>query len=94
MKPSAENLSVAHLLMRDFLPLKDQKWIDPTQINQIVECLQIGDIEARIYFLRELHGIARRLPMKIFDDNESRLRLITAIQEALDQAVNDEDEMS
>lgn len=78
--------------MRDFLPLKDQKWIDPSRISGIVDRLRIDDIEGKIYFLRELHGIARRLPIKIFDDNESRLRFISAIQDALDQAVAEEDD--
>lgn len=92
MTSSVNDLSTAHLLMRDLLPLKDQKWIDGSRIADVVERLEITDIEARIYFLRELHGIARRLPIKIFQDNESRLRFISAIQDALDHAVNEEDE--
>ena len=87
-KPS----SVPHVLMRDLLPLKDQKWIDVSRITAIVDGLNIHEIEAKIYFLRELHGIVRRLPMKIFEDNEGRLRLITAIQDALDVAVDEEEE--
>ena len=78
--------------MRDLLPLKDQKWIDGTRISAITDRLQITDIEAKIYFLRELHGIARRLPLKVFEDNESRIRFVAAIQDALDIAVNEEDE--
>ena len=78
--------------MKEVLPLKDQRWIDGSKIASVVDRLQIHDPEARIYFLRELHTIVRRLPLKIFSDDESRLRLTTAVQDALDTAVDEEEE--
>jgi len=78
--------------MREILPLKDQRWVDGAKILAVVDSLNIRGDEARIYFLRELHGIVRRLPLKVFSDEEARFRLITAVQNALDTAVDEEEE--
>ena len=82
----------AHELMQRVLDLKDARFIDASKVESIAKSLGILDIEARIYFLRELHGIVRKLPLKIYNDDQDRLRFVTAIQEALDQAIDDEDE--
>ena len=82
----------AHQLMKEILPLKEQRFVDGAKFHSIVEQMHIDDIEQKIYFLRELHSIVRKLPMKIFSDDESRLRLVAAIQEALDSAVDQEEE--
>lgn len=82
----------AHTLMKMVLKLKDQRFIDATQVRSMAREIGITDIEQEIYFLRELHGIARRLPLKIFADDEDRLRLVAGVQDALDAAVDQEEE--
>lgn len=78
--------------MRDVLPLIDERWVDGAKITTIVDRLAIRDIEARIFFLRELLGIVRRLPLKIYREDDARQRLMTAVQEALDVAIDEEEE--
>ena len=82
----------AHTLMKHVLNLKDQRFIDATQVRRIASDIGLTSIEEEIYFLRELHGICRRLPLKIFGDDEDRLRLVAGVQEALDAAIDQEEE--
>ena len=89
---SDEVVASAHRLMREVLVLKDQRFVDGGKIRSLADQLQLQDIEQTIYFLRELHGIVRKLPLKIFQDDEDRLRLVAAIQDALDSAVDEEEE--
>ena len=92
-QPNVQDERAAHQLMKSFLPLRSVSFVDASKIRAISRELSISDIEAEIYFLRELHGIARRLPLKLFPDDQSRERVITAIQDALDNAVDEEEEM-
>lgn len=79
-----------HELMQEILPLKDQRWVDASKITSLVDRLGITGDEEKIYCLRELHGIVRKLPVKVFNDSEDRTRLATAVQEALDIAIDEE----
>lgn len=83
---------LAHQLMKQVLPLKNQRFIDGGQIRQIARKFNIHDIEQEIYFLRETQTIIRKLPLKIFKEDDDRIRLVTAFQEALDEAVDAEEE--
>ena len=87
-----ETAQAAHRLMKEVLPLKDQRFVDSSKISAIANKLNIRDDEAKIYFLRELHSIVRKLPLKIYSDDQSRQRLLTAIQDALDAAIDEEEE--
>ena len=89
---SPETAQAAHRLMKEVLPLKDQRFVDSSKITAIANRLSIRDDEAKIYFLRELHNIVRKLPLKIYSDDQARQRLLTAIQDALDTAIDEEEE--
>ena len=92
MPADAQVTGAAHRLMNDLLPLKDAHFVDGSKIMAIVDRFRIQDDEAKIYFLRELHGIVRKLPMKIYGDEQNRLNLIAAVQDALDRAIDEEEE--
>ena len=55
--------------------------------------LGLDDVEAKIYFLRELLAIVRKLPLAIYNDPQDRLRLIDALQSSLDKAIEEEEEL-
>lgn len=82
----------AHQLMREVLPLIEERWLDGAKITAIADRLQVREPEARVYFLRELQVICRKLPLKVYKDDEARQRLLTAIQEAMDAAIALEEE--
>ena len=77
--------------MLEILPLKDQKWVDHHRINKLADKLELDNIEAKIYFLRELSSIVRKLPLNIYQDPDDRLRLVEAVQKSLDQAIEEEE---
>ncbi len=81
----------AHRLMRDVLPLKDQRWLDGSKVRTTIDKLGLSTHEAKIYLFRELYVVFSRLPDKAYPDHEARLRMTGAVQEALDVAINEEE---
>jgi len=79
-------------IIRELTQLKDQRFVDGVRIRSLVDQLGLPEIEQKIYFLRELHAVIRRLPLKIFHADDDRLRLIAGVQEALDAAIDEEEE--
>ena len=82
-----------HDVVMEILPLKDQRWVDPNKILKMTNRLGLDDVEAKIYFLRELLAIVRKLPLAIYNDPQDRLRLIDALQSSLDKAIEEEEEL-
>ncbi|HVJ68526.1 MAG TPA: TyeA family type III secretion system gatekeeper subunit [Caulifigura sp.] len=80
-----------HRLMRDVLPLKEQRWLDGTKVRTTVDKLGISTAEAKIYMMRELYTVFSKLPDKAYTDHEARLRMTGAVQEALDVAIREEE---
>lgn len=87
--PSGQPID-ALTLMKEVLPLRRQKWINVDKVVGLADMIGVKTDEQRIYFLRELHTIVRQLPESLFETPDDRQRLITAVQEALDQAINQE----
>jgi type III secretion system YopN/LcrE/InvE/MxiC family regulator len=79
-----------HTLMKHVLPLKDQRWIDPTAVLGAVDDLRIAGPEPRIYFLRELHALVGKLPVKVFPGLDDRGRVLDALQQTLDATIEAE----
>ena len=86
-------MKAVHDVVMEVLPLREKRWIDSNKILSLADRLDLDDIEAKIYFLRELTAIVRRVSMKIYKDPEERIRLIEAVQEALDAAIEEEQEL-
>ncbi len=86
-------MNAVHDIVMQLLPLREQRYIDPNKLLKLADRLKIRDVEAKIYFLRELLGIVRRLSLKIYGDPDDRLRLIDALQQALDLAIEEEEEL-
>lgn len=81
----------ADQLMIGLLRLGEQSWIGPSDIRGMVKPLGLPNVEAEIYILRELGEVARSIPLKVFRDPEDRLRLVDAVQQALDEAIEREE---
>ncbi len=82
----------AHRLMRDVLPLKDQRWMDGSKVRTTIDKLGLSTMESKIYLFRELYVVFSKLPDKAYPDHEARLRITGAVQEALDVAINEEEQ--
>ena len=91
MRPE-KDVETPQAIIQEVLPLKNQRRIDPSAFLNLARRLGLSECAPKIYFLRELGAIIRQLPLKAFASPEDRLRLVDGIQEALDEAVEEEEE--
>ncbi len=77
-------------LLSELLPLKDQRWVDASKVEAIANRLGTQAIEPRIYFLQGIGSLIGSLPEKVFHSLEDRERLRTAVQQAVDRAIDQE----
>lgn len=79
-------------LMSDIINLIEQRWVGSEEIWSLVDSMDLGSSERKISFLRELHNLVRHIPIDVFNDQEQRQNLIQAVQTALDEAIDKEEE--
>lgn len=79
-------------LMKRLIGLTGERWITSDRVAGLGRDMGVYDVEANVGFLSRLRGILREMPLKVFTDPESRDRLLSAAQEALDLAIEEEDE--
>lgn len=71
------------VLMKRVIGLTGERWITSDRIASLGRDMGVHEIEASIGFLSRLRGILREMPLKVFNDQETRDRLLNAAQEAL-----------
>ena len=81
----------ADRLVTSLLELAEASWLSGAQVEKLVREQRLRTTEAEIYFLRELADLVRALPLKIFKEPEQRLKMVDAVQEALDKAIEQEE---
>ncbi|MEZ8100105.1 TyeA family type III secretion system gatekeeper subunit [Vibrio bivalvicida] len=79
-------------LMADIIALVEQRWVGAEAVWKLAESMSLNSIEQKISFFRELHKLVRHIPVDVFADDEQRQNLIRAVQTALDEAVDKEEE--
>ncbi|CAE6896019.1 MAG: TyeA family type III secretion system gatekeeper subunit [Pseudomonadota bacterium] len=79
-------------LMSDVIALVEQRWVGSTEIWNLVNAMELASTERKISFFRELHKLIRHIPIDVFNDEEQRQNLIQAVQKALDEAIDLEEE--
>jgi type III secretion system TyeA family effector delivery regulator len=89
---SAKTGETPQAIIREVLPLKNQRRIDPSSFLKMMDRLGVVESEVKIYFLRELSAILRQLPLKVYASPDDRLRLINGLQEALDEVIEEEED--
>ncbi|WP_050920375.1 TyeA family type III secretion system gatekeeper subunit [Vibrio campbellii] len=79
-------------LMSDVIALVEQRWVGSAEIWNLVNAMELASTERKISFFRELHKLIRDIPIDVFNDEEQRQNLIQAVQKALDEAIDLEEE--
>ncbi|WP_104029413.1 TyeA family type III secretion system gatekeeper subunit [Vibrio jasicida] len=79
-------------LMSDVIALVEQRWVGSAEIWNLVNAMELASTERKISFFRELHKLIRHIPIDVFNDEEQRHTLIQAVQKALDEAIDLEEE--
>ncbi len=88
---TAGTMAAADRLMGSLLALAEASWLSPAQVEKLAREQRLPSTEAEIYFLRELADLVRAMPLKVFKDPEQRLKLVDAVQETLDKAIEREE---
>ena len=78
-------------LLGDIVGLRDERFLGAVHIERIASKAKSPDIEHEVLFLQELLAMARDFPVRLFDDEQGRMKVLDAVQEAVDQAVERED---
>lgn len=79
-------------LLGDLVALRNEKFLGSMHIDRIATKAKAPDIEREVLFLQELLNVARNLPILLFDGEQGRMKVLDAVQEAVDNAIQREDE--
>ncbi|HHF3111375.1 TyeA family type III secretion system gatekeeper subunit [Vibrio diabolicus] len=79
-------------LMADVIALVEQRWISSDEIWKVANAMELTAVQQKIDFFREFHKLVRAIPIDVFADEEQRQNLIQAVQKALDEAIDIEEE--
>ena len=78
-------------LLGRVLDLRRENFIGPAQIDRIAAEARPPDIGHEVLFLQELLQMTRALPAQLFDGTSGRMKVLDAVQEAVDSAIERED---
>ncbi|MGY5820668.1 TyeA family type III secretion system gatekeeper subunit [Vibrio chemaguriensis] len=79
-------------LMADVIALVEQRWVSSDEVWKVANAMELTAVQQKIDFFREFHKLVRMIPIDVFADEEQRQNLIQAVQKALDEAIDIEEE--
>ena len=79
-------------LLGDMVGLRNENFLGAMHIDRIAAKAKAPDIERQVLFLQELLNMTRNLPVRLFDGEQGRMKVLDAVQEAVDNAIQREDE--
>ncbi|MBQ4567010.1 MAG: type III secretion system gatekeeper subunit SctW [Desulfovibrio sp.] len=79
-------------LLGKIIALRKENYISGSQIARLADEARAPDIERKVLFLQELLNVSRSFTPMLFDGTEGRMRVIGAIQDAVDTAIAEEDQ--
>lgn len=79
-------------LLKELVSLTSERWASPTRFAGLARQWAPGGVPAQIRFLTQVKAIVRSLPPQVFVDMDARLAVLGALQEALDQAIEQEEQ--
>ncbi len=78
-------------LLGKVLALRKERYISGSRISRLAEEAGAPDIERKVLFLQELLNTTRSFAPSLFDGNEGRMKVLDAVQDAVDAAIAEED---
>ena len=79
-------------LLGEIVNLRGKAFLSAGNIKQIVDKANPPDIEKEVLFTQDLLKTTRQFPSALFDDDAGRMKVLTAVQEAVDEVVQREDD--
>lgn len=80
------------VLMNELINVTGEKWVGATRFTGMADKLGVMSVGAQIAFHAATKIMLRDLPPKVFPDPESRQAILNAAQDALDVAIDKEEE--
>ncbi len=77
-------------LTEKVLNLREKHHVQQEDFIELVNRVGIVDQKARVYFMRELKNIISLIPLKVYENQHARFRLMDAAQGALDVVIEEE----
>jgi type III secretion protein W len=79
-------------LLGEIVALRNERFLGAMNIDKIAARAKAPDIEREVLFLQEMLNMTRSFPSQLFDGDQGRMKVLDAVQEAVDNAVAREDE--
>ncbi len=79
-------------LMKELVAITGEKWVSASRFTAIADRFGIRNTQNRIVFLTGVKALMRDIPVQVFPGMDARQAILHAAQEALDQAIEKEDE--
>jgi type III secretion protein W len=80
------------VLMSDMISVTGEKWVGAQRFTAMAEKQGVNEVGAQIAFHTATKGMLRDLPPKVFTDADTRQSILGAAQDALDAAIEKEEE--
>lgn len=81
-------------IMKELVTVTGEKWVTEGRFIQLANRLEAHDTPLRITILTKVKSLLTLMPIKVFSDAEARQAVLQAAQDALDHAIDLEDEES
>lgn len=78
-------------LLGKILDLRKERYVSGSRISALAKEAGAPDIERKVLFLQELLNTTRSFAPSLFDGNEGRMKVLDAVQDAVDAAIAEED---
>jgi type III secretion protein W len=79
-------------LLKKVLDLRQEKFLSAANFERIATAAKPPDIGREVLFLQELMQSVRSLPSQLFDGHSGHSKVLDAVQDAVDNAIEREDE--
>lgn len=78
-------------LLKELVALTAERWASPGRFGTLARQWVPEGTPAQIRFLTQVKAIVRSMPTQVFVDLDARQTMLGALQEALDQAIEQEE---
>lgn len=79
-------------LMKELVAVTNEKWVSASRFSGLADKFGIREVGAQIAFHAATRGLLREMPVKVYPDSDVRQSILNAAQEALDHAIDLEEE--
>jgi type III secretion protein W len=79
-------------LMKELVTITGEKWVGASRFAALADRKGLKEPAVRIFFLTGVKELMRTMPELVFEDPEIRQSILNAAQEALDAAIDLEED--